>query len=624
MPHFPPDAPAGVERQTIAADIVCVGFGPAAGGFLTTLARSVMHEDGTFRLESRVSPGLPLQVIGFERADGIGFGVSGAVTSARGIRTSFPDLDVAEIPLAAPVTDERLVYLLDPVGASRRSRALRLTDHVVRAFRGVLPFEREALTLPFIPPFLRKRGGLVLSIGQFNEWVGSRAVATGSVQIWPSSPVAGPLLQDGRVVGVRLVDQGTDRQGHPDAGYMPGMDVRASLTVAADGPVGTLGQQIDEWRGLPAGCRRHDWAVGVKAVVDLPSQAGLQPGTVLHTFGYPEPEIFGFLYVHARGVASLGILVPSWFRSPVPASYRFLQHWMLHPYLWQYLEGGTLRSWGAKSLQEAGRRSEPFLVGDGYARIGEGSGSTNALTGSGVDEAWTTGVQLAEAVVELIETGRPFSREHLEATYVRRRRASDVDAGSRAAANARNGFHYGVVTGLLGIALAGFTGGRMSLPPPRRGARSTALPVESYFSHCIPAGEVVRIRAECAARGAPLHDALMDRAGWPAIPLDGRLLISHQDALLLGGKVQAPAGYADHVVFVHRELCQACRTRVCVEICSGAAITAGDTGVPVFDRDKCVHCGACAWSCVVEPDDRRGRTNVDFRGGAGGLHSGEN
>jgi len=61
-----------------------------------------------------------------------------------------------------------------------------------------------------------------------------------------------------------------------------------------------------------------------------------------------------------------------------------------------------------------------------------------------------------------------------------------------------------------------------------------------------------------------------------------------------------------------------------VEICSGAAITAGDTGVPVFDRDKCVHCGACAWSCVVEPDDRRGRTNVDFRGGAGGLHSGEN
>ena len=53
--------------------------------------------------------------------------------------------------------------------------------------------------------------------------------------------------------------------------------------------------------------------------------------------------------------------------------------------------GGKLRSWGAKSLQESGQRGEPFLAGDGYARIGEGSGSTNVLTGSGVDEAWTTG-----------------------------------------------------------------------------------------------------------------------------------------------------------------------------------------------------------------------------------------
>ena len=31
--------------------------------------------------------------------------------------------------------------------------------------------------------------------------------------------------------------------------------------------------------------------------VDLPEGSGLTPGTVLHTFGYPEPEIFGFLYV---------------------------------------------------------------------------------------------------------------------------------------------------------------------------------------------------------------------------------------------------------------------------------------------------------------------------------------
>ncbi len=49
-------------------------------------------------------------------------------------------------------------------------------------------------------------------------------------------------------------------------------------------------------------------------------------------------------------------------------------------------------------------------------------------------------------------------------------------------------------------------------------------------------------------------DALMERCGWPAIQYDGKLLVTQQDALLMGGKVQAPAGYADHVVFVHPEL----------------------------------------------------------------------
>ena len=61
----------------------------------------------------------------------------------------------------------------------------------------------------------------------------------------------------------------------------------------------------------------------------------------------------------------------------------------------------------------------------------------------------------------------------------------------------------------------------------------------------------------------------------------------------MGGKVQAPAGYADHVVFLYPELCEKCGTKICIEVCSGQAITPGGNGVPAFDREKCVHCGAC-------------------------------
>ncbi len=608
----------------MAVDIVCVGFGPAMGGFLTTLSKSLVNEDGSPAIESAVAPGMPPQVICYERADDVGFGVSGVVSQARSIKASFPALDPSQIPMAAPVKVEHIAYLLDPIGASRRSFALRTGDALLRALKWVLPVRHHAMELPWVPPFLRKHDGYVLSIGQFMQWVGGHVMGSGVVQVWPSTPVASALVEDQKVVGVRLMDQGTDKQGKPGDGFTPGMDIRAALTVIGDGPVGAVGRQLEEAFGMPDGNHKHEWAVGMKLVVDLPPDTKLEPGTVFHTFGFPEPEIFGFMYVHPGNIASLGIFVPSWFDSPARTAYRYLQHWISHPYLWRHLDGGTLRSWGAKTLGESGRHGEPRLAGDGYARIGEGSGSTNVLTGSGVDEAWATGTMLAEGVIELLKAGKPFDKANLEQAYVARRRASWVDREARVAEKSRDGFQRGVVRGLIGMGLAGLTGGRLSLrgnpmPPHKR------LPsIEDYYRGRISASEIARLRAECAAKGVSLHSALMDRVGWPAIKLDGKLLVSQQDALLKGGKVQAPGGYADHVVFLHTEVCERCATKTCIEMCSGQAIMPGEHGVPMFDREKCIHCGACQWNCTQERPDGSGRTNLEFRAGTGGLHSAEN
>ncbi len=610
----------------MAADIVGVGFGPAMGGFLTTLSRALADDAGAAWTESRAMPGLPLQVVCFERADDIAAGVSGVATRARAIRLSFPEFDPTAIPLATRIARERLVYLLDPIGASRRSRALRAVDRMLRAPGAARLVRHDAVELPVIPPFLRKRDGLVFSIGQFLRWVGAQVSASGTVQLWPASPVASAIIEDGRVAGVRLVDQGTTAEGQPAPGYTPGLEVRAALTVVGDGPVGAVGRQLDEVFGLPAGHHRRDWAIGMKMVVELPDAPAhpLAPGTVIHTFGFPEPEIFGFLYTNDARVATLGIFVPSWFDNPVRTAYRYLQHWMLHPYLWRHLEGARLRSWGAKSLQESGRRGEPFLVGDGYARIGEGSGSTNVLTGSGVDEAWMTGVLLAEGVIELLRRGEPFTRAALERAYVARRRASWVDREGRAAERARDGFHRGVLPGLLGLTLAALSRGRLAPRGTHRRPYERLRTPEVYFADRIDSRELVEIRRACWLSGTPLHQALMERAGWPPIPYDGRLLVSHQDALLIGGKVQAAPGYANHVVFLDRALCRACRIKLCADVCSGQAITLDQDGLPVFDRDKCVHCGACLWNCTQPQPGDPERTNIEFRAGAGGLHSTEN
>jgi electron-transferring-flavoprotein dehydrogenase len=604
-----------VDRQSMDVDIACAGFGPAMGGFLTTLTKAWTQNPADPAFESKAAPGMPLQILCYERADDLAAGVSGVVTQARGIGASFPALNPAEIPMAANVTSERVLYLLDPIGASRRSRTLRAADKLLRLVR----LRDHAFQLPWTPAFLNKHGGLVLSIGQFNQWVASQLMAGGLVQIWPGTPVSAPLFDGRAVTGLRLADQGVDKTGAPTDSCMPGMDIRAQLTVVGDGPVGPIGRALNQNENGP-----KDWALGMKFVIELPEEStlgneALIPGTVWHTFGYPEPEIFGFLYVHPNRLVSVGIFVPSWLSDPSRTAYRYLQHYIQHPALWKVLKDGTLRSWGAKSLEESGRRGEPVLTGDGYARIGEGSGSTNMLTGSGVDEAWTTGTQLGEAVLELLRAGLPFTQQNLAATYETRRRKSWVESGAREAENARNGFHDGIVRGMIGMALAGLTGGRLSLkahiPPAGKQIHPTAL-------NSPQALQVIEAMSQANAESRPLHDALLSVRGWPEIPFDGRLLVTQQDALLIGGKVQAMPGFADHVSFREPAVCKTCAEKTCVAMCSGQAITEGPGGQPTFEREKCVHCGACLWNCAQAPANET--SNIDFRAGAGGLHSAEN
>ncbi len=96
----------------------------------------------------------------------------------------------------------------------------------------------HAFELPWTPAFLHKHGGLVLSIGQFNQWVGSQLMASGLVQIWPGTPVSGPIFAESDsakrgVAGLRLADQGVDKLGAPATASCPAwMCARASPSSA--------------------------------------------------------------------------------------------------------------------------------------------------------------------------------------------------------------------------------------------------------------------------------------------------------------------------------------------------------------------------------------------------------
>lgn len=621
-----------MERQLMETDIVVAGFGPAAAGFLLTLAPelSKVKEDGTPLYESRVMPGMPLQVMCYERADDTGFGVSGIVTRAEAMRATFPGVDLAaEIPNAANVSQEKTAYLFDHLGCSKRSLGTRLIDGCFRMGKVIMKGgEWHARELPITPPFMDKRGGLVLNMGSLMGWAACKVMESGTAQIWPGSPVAGPIFDGERVVGVRMADQGVERDGAQTDAYMPGMDVKARLTVVADGPVGAVGRALDERFGLPKGHARNDWGVGMKAVVQLPDSCKLEPGTIIHTLGFPEPEIFGFFYVHPNRTASMGIFVAPWQDTPVRTTYRYLQHWMQHPYIWRHIEGGTLVSWGAKSIQESGTEGEPFLCGDGFARIGEGSGTTDCLANAGVDEAWASGAMLARNVSKLLAEGRDFTKANLEGTYLAERRSSALDRRLKKATHARAGFNRSFFWGMAGEGLCGLTGGILNLgkvfksvPPANRIPELS----EAVKGRKCDMDALAKGVAEAKKARKPLHDAVMDACGWPEIPFDGKLLVTHQDALLIGGKVQAAPGFADHVRFADAGLCRACTKQTCIEICSAQALMPADEegNPPKFDREKCVHCGACIWNCAkLQPGTEK--SNVVFSAGSGGLHSNEN
>ena len=615
-----------MDRQEMTADIVVTGFGPAAAGFLTTIGPELAKtkEDGTPLYESKAMPGCPLQVMCYERADDGGFGVSGIVTKADVIRESFPTF-AEEVPNAVAVKKEKTAFLFDYLGASKRTCGTKFVDLCFKMGGIVMKGGKwKARELPLTPPFMDKMGGVVMSMGSFMTWASQKVMESG-LMIMPATPVAEPLFDGDKVVGVRLADQGVEKDGTPVEGvYTPGMDIKAALTVVADGPVGPVGRALDAKFGLPKGHHQYDWGVGMKAVVKLPDACELEPGTIIHTLGFPEPELFGFLYVLADKTATLGIFAAPWQDTPVRTTYRYLQHWMQHPYLWRHLKGGKLLSWGAKSIQESGQEGEPFLCGDGFARIGEGSGTTDVLANAGVDEAWASGVQLAKAVIKLLQEGKAFTKENLEATYVKDRRASKLDRRLRKATGARNGFNRSFFWGMFGEGLRGVLGLALpfkSVPPAKRvPTLEQALKGRRYDKAKLAAG----IAAAEKAR-KPLHDAVMDACGWPAIPYDGELLMQHQDALLLGGKVQAAPGFADHVTFEKPDVCRTCTKHTCIEICSAQALMPSDEpgGVPKFDREKCVHCGACIWNCAeLVPGTDHG--NIVFKAGAGGLHSNEN
>ena len=207
------------------------------------------------------------------------------------------------------------------------------------------------------------------------------------------------LVENGRVVGVRTGDKGIDKNGQPKANFEPGVDIRAKITILAEGPRGTLTKQLAAMFDLYAGKNPQVYSVGVKELWQLPDDR-FAAGRVIHTIGWPlDSDTFGggFIYGMKDRIVDIGLVVGLDYKNPTLDPHHEFQRYKLHPSIRAMLEGGKMICAGAKAIPEGGYFSMPRMYGDGFLIAGDSAGYLNGARLKGIHLGIKSGAMAAEA-----------------------------------------------------------------------------------------------------------------------------------------------------------------------------------------------------------------------------------
>jgi electron-transferring-flavoprotein dehydrogenase len=420
---------AGVVREELPVDVLLVGAGPASLACAIQLQRLLAARGVTDKT-----------VLVIEKAEEVGnHSLSGAVMNPRGIAELFPDWRARGCPVEADVGPDAMWWLT-------KKRALR--------FQGLL-----------CPPQLRNHGNVIVSVNELVGWLRKEAEALG-VQVYPGFAAAEVLFESAggreRVVGVQTRDSGIDKLGQRKSSYQPGMNVRASVTVFAEGARGHLTKHLVRRFQLDEGKNPQCYGTGIKEIWELPTERGAEwQGRVVHTGGWPLGlDGYGgsWIYGLKQSRISLGYVVGLDHHDARLDPHALFVKWKQHPEIARLLEGAKLVRYGAKAVPEGGYFAMPRLYGDGFVLAGDSAGFLNAATLKGLHLAIKSGLLAAEAIAEALAAG-DTSAERL-ARYTELFEASWAREELWRVRNWRQAFDQGFLYGMLDSGVQMLTGGR--------------------------------------------------------------------------------------------------------------------------------------------------------------------
>jgi electron-transferring-flavoprotein dehydrogenase len=424
---------AEIQREQLEADVLIVGAGPAGLSCALHLANLIKKHNA-----AGGKPELSTEnIYVLEKGREIGaHQLSGAIMNPKALAELVPDFQKTA-PLDTPVTD---------------SAALLFT-------------KGSSLRFPVTPPPFQNKGNYVVSLSRIVKWLGGLVEAAG-VNVFKEFGGAELIFERDGIAGVITEDKGLDKNGRPKANFTPGYELRAKVTVLAEGPRGSLTKKLVAAKKLE-NINPQTYGIGIKELWDV--QPGrIQPGYVAHTLGWPVPTDMyggGWIYGLSNNRVSMGLVIALEYADPQFDPHAAFQTWKTHPFVKNILEGGKLVRYGAKTIPYGGWYGMPRNYVDGGLIIGDSGGFLDSQRLKGIHMAMKSGMLAAETIFEALKSGDASAKTL--STFPQKVEQSYIKKELWRVRNFHQAFQHGLYRGFFLTGFQEISGGRGLIDPMR-------------------------------------------------------------------------------------------------------------------------------------------------------------